>query len=1214
MASRPHFNNGIVELERLFAENGNDMEFLDQLAYELDHRKTDRAKALKERVRRARERSRAASADHATSARAEQSKTPGNAPLPLISAEEQIDKHEGPQAENDDQPQLDLGYDVEASVDASGLEDASVSYRAEAIDEVVPRPIPRRIGKPATNEAAEILKSWIALEVLSPQSYRRKSDLADGQTWRIAEIGNGPVPWELGEKAKPKTRLYYHVVIGAIRMAEASQKLLKAFGDVRAEFPPSRDFAALAVVTLDRQGRPASDDFVAISSFGWGYRWAAEGNLAALGNWPAAEAKLKAGLAKRLSRQNKEEELLPLNEADILGAQEWLVARLGLPSELVERTQFVVRTYQWMVIQEPPEPPLLNSFFIKDLAAARDMLSAGAAGAGLLRYLGAAVKDTATRPERIDLLKERNILDAALAPERLPPGRWPTRGGHALNLLQQAAVDLCHTTLGDGGIQGVNGPPGTGKTTLLRDIVAAIVVDRAEAMARLADPEEAFEHSGEKIKIGTAFCHLYRVSPAIAGREVVVASSNNKAVENISRELPGVHEIAEDFDLRYLQTVSDATAEAEGATWGFIAGVLGNAANRYAFRKAVWQEDDTSLKSYLAAAMGRSPKISETDPESKATIERSPRIVEREKPPTDRDNAMKAWRKAVKDFEAALKSVRADLKVIGAARKLDKALPSMEAEVAELEDRARSRRDELDTALRHADQTAETNDAAQAERQAAYSAVRAHDARRPGFWSRLFGTSVWRTWKQTAHTVAAELRIRSEAAEAAATALAASQRRVSESRQVLQAATDTADAKRHEYEKACASLAKAKSHIGEHFLDDRFWGRPYVERHQTVPWLPPIQQKKREKVFEAAMRLHHAFIDAAARPLRHNLMAYFQGLSGVNFSSPEKEALRRDLWSTLFLVCPVISTTFASVERMLGRLPPEGLGWLLIDEAGQATPQAAVGAIMRARRSVVVGDPRQIEPVVQLPTELVRSICKDFGVDPDIWAAPFASAQGVADAGSDFGQEQEQDQGSIWIGAPLLVHRRCQEPMFGISNRIAYDDLMVQASPMRRSRIVDALGPSRWIDVAGIGRTKWCPEEGDRVQDLLRLLADRGLDDPDIFIISPFRDVAHGLRGLLTQPSSPVQGWSDKPWAWASERVGTVHTFQGKQADTVIFVLGAPNPAQKGARTWAGAHPNLLNVAVSRAQNGFYVVGSRSLWRGHGTFATLDAMLNAERS
>lgn len=35
-------------------------------------------------------------------------------------------------------------------------------------------------------------------------------------------------------------------------------------------------------------------------------------------------------------------------------------------------------------------------------------------------------------------------------------------------------------------------------------------------------------------------------------------------------------------------------------------------------------------------------------------------------------------------------------------------------------------------------------------------------------------------------------------------------------------------------------------------------------------------------------------------------------------------------------------------------------------------------------------------------------------------------------------------------------------------------------------------------------------------------------------------------------------------------------TVQGCEADSVILVLGAPLPGQHGARSWAGAKPNLL--------------------------------------
>ncbi len=54
-------------------------------------------------------------------------------------------------------------------------------------------------------------------------------------------------------------------------------------------------------------------------------------------------------------------------------------------------------------------------------------------------------------------------------------------------------------------------------------------------------------------------------------------------------------------------------------------------------------------------------------------------------------------------------------------------------------------------------------------------------------------------------------------------------------------------------------------------------------------------------------------------------------------------------------------------------------------------------------------------------------------------------------------------------------------------------------------------------------------------------------------------------------------------YEWKRRLFGTVHTFQGKEADEVVFVLGCDEKAWNAAK-WAGQKANILNVAVTRAK------------------------------
>jgi hypothetical protein len=262
----------------------------------------------------------------------------------------------------------------------------------------------------------------------------------------------------------------------------------ESVGDDEERSQRVREKAAIAAILVDKEGIVLDENGIAVSSFAWALPLALKLNLGALGAWPKIESKIIEKLDGIVRRVDREGKSIPLDLPTIDKAHRWLVAQFGLPDHLVEPPTFALRVYHYYKAKNPPEAALLNSFFLGDLASGAALVNQNAVPAGLRRYVGIERLTTT-----VDLLSDKAALENAVAPSMIPGARWPSPGGHPLVMLQQAAVNLARSELGRGeGVIAVNGPPGTGKTTLLRDIVAASVLDRALAMAAFEDPEKSF--------------------------------------------------------------------------------------------------------------------------------------------------------------------------------------------------------------------------------------------------------------------------------------------------------------------------------------------------------------------------------------------------------------------------------------------------------------------------------------------------------------------------------------------------------------------------------------------------------------------------------------------------------------------------------------------------------------------------------------------------
>ena len=260
--------------------------------------------------------------------------------------------------------------------------------------------------------------------------------------------------------------------------------------------------------------------------------------------------------------------------------------------------------------EDGTDTDFLNSFYLDDLAAVRDHVARGDLGAGLATYLTG--DQTLPVSDRIDVVTHPGAIDAGTGIERLPKGRWPANPDHSLALSQQFAVNRALNDLGNSsGLMGVNGPPGTGKTTMLRDILAGNVVERARRLAALTRPSHAFTQVTHRWSDGEGHDRIVRqLKPELTGFEMVIASANNAAVENVTTEIPDEDAIEApwrghidyfgDIATEILQDVtgSDSTSDAKPPTaWGLVAARLGRKRNRSAFHSAFWfDEKDPKTK------------------------------------------------------------------------------------------------------------------------------------------------------------------------------------------------------------------------------------------------------------------------------------------------------------------------------------------------------------------------------------------------------------------------------------------------------------------------------------------------------------------------------------------------------------------------------------------------------------------------------------------
>lgn len=817
---------------------------------------------------------------------------------------------------------------------------------------------------------------------------------------------------------------------------------------------------------------------------------------------------------------------------------------------------------------------ITSSLIVEDLKKVKEQLGLGRTSAPLEKYLMENFLDV---PQH-DVIKNKTMLRDGLNIENMPMACWPFTGKYPLVSSQQFAVNNFFKEIDLESVLSVNGPPGTGKTTLLKDIVANIIFKRAEQIYQFRDnPQAAFTKMGETaLKANTKnIQEVFKLNDKLTGYEIVVASSNNGAVENVTKELPRINEIDESWhsQMQYLKEI--ATNVNGKDSWGMISACLGNKKNNYNFfSKFLYPQVKTE------------------------TTEATRSVFEFLSKPNYFMEKRVRWEDACSNFEAKLKRVK---------QMKEKTLLAYGREAKNLEDREELLRlkseyekasKEYKIACLSFKRDSETfNKNKSALKIKKTNLAKAHKAAmRPGLLANQ--KELVRKESEARSAFEEHKRIVVSSQEK----LKAEKVQLNNSAKTIKSLKISFEKKKQEIQKY-ASFEKKFVKSGNQSLPfDSFWSQSYEKVQKSSPWHTKDFHEARAELFIASIDLHKAFIIENAKQVASNLNVFKQVLNGTFTESSDYS---RAAWETLFLVVPIVSTTFSSFGNLFKELGEDSIGWLLIDEAGQSTPQAPIGALWRSSRALVVGDPLQVQPVIQIEDKL-SNVLLEKNNSSQIWNSTSLSAQEIADRVNPFGTNIDLGE-KKWVGMPLRVHRRCDSPMFEISNRIAYDDLMIFGkSPAKEDiDIQKVLGETQWINIEGEpqGNSHWIPAEGDQVVEMLKAVCssenyEYGNKLPPIYIITPFKNIAFDLRRVLERRREDwlPEGISSKALSeWLNKSVGTIHSFQGGETDVVFLVLGG-NTSRPGAIKWVCEEPNILNVATTRARRALYLIGNKSIW------------------
>ncbi|WGI36808.1 DEAD/DEAH box helicase [Mesomycoplasma lagogenitalium] len=367
----------------------------------------------------------------------------------------------------------------------------------------------------------------------------------------------------------------------------------------------------------------------------------------------------------------------------------------------------------------------------------------------------------------------------------------------------------------------------------------------------------------------------------------------------------------------------------------------------------------------------------------------------------------------------------------------------------------------------------------------------------------------------------------------------------------------------------------------------------FKENYKHTNWITEYIDSLRVEIFHRSLQVMKHFI------LKHKL------IEKINDIFQKRSHLKGRELIILNIIFPIISTTFASVRKNYafsdkGDLWTESnfIGNIIIDESSQAKIYQSLGLIFRSKNALILGDTKQLEPIGEEDEKILKTIWDSNWNNSynNPFFNPYSnnSLQEYANKISKFFSYKEIGEK---LGLYLNVHRRCPESIFSIFNELFYNNSLIYGIEKHNS----VNYTNKFINVVGSSNSHkkhFIEKEAEVAWKEIEKIIKTDKNNLDysklnnICVISYFKEVIEGLRNYFEQKSD------NNINRWIKNNVKTISSFQGRESDFIIIVLGLDSKSEKAENTvklLAGT-PNLFNVAISRAKKNLIIIGNKQTW------------------